>query len=545
MTKPGGWQRLLTLFCLIFPACWLYLPDIALIIYNPGLGLSLKSLGLLLTVFCTIPILLILSKNLLQFWCWNLVFAFFSGCYLGYILYYHDIPYDGMWFALWNASPDVVTGTIKYFYGYCALGITGFLLYCACLMHPLQKKIILSKKFRYNFLFSGLALVAVWFYLTNFFSQKIPVQRVADETTILQNYPYGMLLMLGKTGVAFSQNQRITLKPIARSQVPAGREIYVFVIGEAARQNDWLAISRQMHSSLLTDPNIQRFDHAVSQANLTSPALELMLTGAATFATAFKQPLWFDIAHAAGCTTGWITNAREPFNLPERNDFYDLNIDRFAWVGLSAVVYDDVLLPEIQRSITQGPEKLCLIVHFKGSHFDYRSRYRADLAKYPVARADYDNFAAPGHLLAFQNAYYNSMIQTNVILQKMIGMLKNEKGTVFLLYTSDHAESFNPARHLFFHGNLQPEKAELEVPLFIWANSEYQQQYPAKWHALAENQKRLLSTSQVLPTLMDAMAIRDIPVTLAPSLLQSYAKDVDPQVLLPQMALVRYQGLPG
>jgi glucan phosphoethanolaminetransferase (alkaline phosphatase superfamily) len=542
--RPSFENKFAKIFCLGFPALWLFLPDIAVIYFNPSLGYSLKSIGLLLTIFCTIPITLLLSKNLRQFWLWNLPFALLSGLYTAYIIYYHDIPYDGMWFAIWNASGEVIAGTARYFWYYSFIGMSGFFIYCACLFHPAQSKIIFSKNFKLLYFLISAACVMVVLNITNFLYQKIPIQRMIDQSVVFENYPYGMLGMLVKTAVAFHDNKHISVPALARSETPEGREIYVLVIGEAARNDDWLAISRDTHSKLLTDPDIRIFKDAVSQANFTSISLPLILTGASVMKDAFSRPVWTSLAKAAGCTTGWITNATEPYNYAYSSDFSDLNVNRNVWAGFSAAVYDDVLLPEIQRTLTQGPQKLCLIVHFIGSHFDYRKRYRADLARFAVNQEDYNNFSSANHVTAFRNAYDNSLIQTNVVLQGIVGMLEKIKATSFLIYTADHAESFDDnGDKLFFHGNSQPPRVEMEVPFFVWASPEFQKRYPAKWAALEKNLGRPVSNTQILPTLMDALAIDSKPDYLAPSLLQPYGTDVKRMVLLPQMDLVDFKSL--
>jgi glucan phosphoethanolaminetransferase (alkaline phosphatase superfamily) len=544
-TRSNYLGKLAAIFCICYPALWLYLPNIALIYLNPTFGWSLKSLGLLFTVLCTIPILLLPSKNLRQFWLWNLPFAAISACYTAYIIYYHDIPYDGMWFDLWNVSGEVITDLTKYFGHYFLFSVAGFILYCLCLFHPIQKQIVFSKSVKSYFLLASLSCLCVFTVITNFFSQKVAIQRVVDQSVVFQNYPYGMLGMMLKTAIAFSKGKHISIPPLTRGEIPKGREIFVFVIGEAERYDDWLKISKDMHSSLLTNPDIKIFHQAAGQANLTSIALPLLMSGTSTMQEALNHPLWMQFVKSTGCTTGWITNATEPFDYPYQNDFYDLNINRKAWVGISGVTYDDVLLPEIQRTLTQGPKKLCLVVHFIGSHFDYRLRYREDLSKFYVDNKAYDNFADPNHVTAFRNAYDNSIIQTNIVLQEILGMLAREDAISFLIYTSDHAESFDDGgSRQFFHGNPHPRRTEIQVPFFIWANAKFQQHYPAKWQALTDNQTRKISNIQVLPTFLDALSVSNMPAYLAPSLLQPYKNEVKQMVLLPSIELVPFESLP-
>ena len=540
----GLLQRVLLWICVGFPLFWVLLPNGVLIVANPSFGLHLKSLGLIASVICMAPILLLLSRNLLHYYLWNLPFAFLSGFYASFIYFYHDIPYDGMWFALWNTSLNTVSGVTDFFYRYIIFSVLGLIIYICCLFHPALRRWVISKELKQKFVLLSLVFIFLTISATNFMSKQIPIQNFIDETIAVENYPYGMLMMLAKTRYALYKKHPIPITPIVRSQIPKEREIYVLVIGEAARFDYWYEVSQKMQSSLLREPNLKIFSKAISQANFTSLSLPLLLTGTSTIDQANSHPIWPQIAKAAGCTTGWITNSTEPYDYAYDNDFYDLNMDRYAMAGLSSVVYDEVLIPEVQRAIQQGPQKLCLVVHLIGSHFDYRERYRSDLALFPVDKKSYRDFSSDGHDDAFVNAYKNSLIETNYVLENLIKTLKAESGIVFLLYTSDHAESFNDDNdHMYFHGNLRPKSVEFEVPFFIWANDTFKKTYPEKWQAVLDNQDRRITNQQILPTMMDLLSIQPIPDYLPSSLLQFYDHHVKRYVLLPQMELMNFRQL--
>lgn len=534
-------ERLSKVFCLIFPAIWLYLPNLVIVWVDPQLAHHVKALGLVFAVVCTIPLLLSVSHTLRQFWLWNLPFALLSGFYAGYIGIYHDIPYDGMWFALWTASLDVDIGMLRYFAWDISFCLLGFLLYVACLFHPCQQQIRLTKNIRHYALASSLLSVALLYNIMQFLSERFPVQRIIDLSVLAKTYPYGMLGMCIKTVVSVAHHTPITIAAIKRKSIPSGREIYVFVIGEAARADDWQQVTRKMHSGLLTDPDIRIFPDTVSQANLTSFSVPLLITGTSTLQEAMNHATWMAYAKAAGCKTGWITNSTEPFPYSYQSDFYDLNFDHVGLEGVTSVIYDDVLLPEIERAIAQGPQKLCLIVHLIGSHFDYRERYRADLALLSVNNAAYRAFTSPEHTEAMHNAYKNSLVATNLLLEKILTLLKQQSGLSLLLYTSDHGESFDDFHdHQLFHGNPQPHDVELRVPCFVWANKRFQQTYSQKWATLSQQTGNKISNRQMVPTLLDALNVVTLPAHLSPSLFQKIPATEKRMVFMPSTALLDF-----
>lgn len=537
--RGGRWK----LFCLIYPAIWLYLPNLVLLWVDPSLTHLIKAAGLIFSVLCTAPFLLCLSHTLRQFWLWNLPFALLSGGYAAYINLYHDIPYDGVWFALWTTRLDVDVGMMRYFFSEVCFCLLGFSLYVICLLHPTQQ-IPLGKPFRQYALGCSLLAIALVYNSMQFLSQRIPVQRFIDVSVLAKSYPYGMLGMCIKTVISVAHRQIVSVAAMPRQSIPLGREIYVFVIGEAARADDWQMISRRMHSPLLTDPDIRIFPDTVSQANLTGFSLPLLMTGTSTLQEALNHPTWLAYAKAAGCKTGWITNSTEPFPYSYQSDFYDLNFNHGRFSGITSVLYDEALLPEIARAITQGPQKLCLIVHLIGSHFDYRERYRSDQIALPVNSMAYQASYSPAHTEAMHNAFKNSIFATNLLLQKILAILKQQEGISLLLYTSDHGESFDDFHdHQFFHGNPHPHAAELRVPCFIWANKRFQTLYSQKWRTLSQQTGNSISNRQMVPTLLDALNIVKRPSYLSSSLFQKNGLEQKRMVFLPSTALVDFNSI--
>lgn len=131
------------------------------------------------------------------------------------------------------------------------------------------------------------------------------------------------------------------------------------------------------------------------------------------------------------------------------------------------VIDDMLLVDQAVRSINAHPNgKHVVILHQKGSHFLYSSRYPQEFAKYiPECKAMNCN------LEQLINAYDNTILYTDYFLSSLIDSLSDKK--VLLVYASDHGESISEGEH--FHGTSKdiapPEQRR--VPIILWASEAY------------------------------------------------------------------------
>jgi KDO II ethanolaminephosphotransferase len=131
---------------------------------------------------------------------------------------------------------------------------------------------------------------------------------------------------------------------------------------------------------------------------------------------------------------------------------------------------DDLLLvPELQNSIERHPQgRHVVILHSKGSHYLYTSRYPRSYARYVPECTSSEN---PCDLEELLNSYDNSIAYTDHFLGQVIEKLKDRKAV--MVYTSDHGESIGENAHL--HGtpkDMAPPEQRM-VPLVIWASNSF------------------------------------------------------------------------
>ncbi len=174
-------------------------------------------------------------------------------------------------------------------------------------------------------------------------------------------------------------------------------------------------------------------------------------------------------------------------------DFYKLREVIAAQPGNDGAALDGMLLPEVQQSLQRHRTgRHMIVLHLKGSHFEYSKRYPRTFARWQPECRGVDQACSRQMLV---NAYDNSLLYTDHVLTSLTRMLEGRKA--LMVYTSDHGESIDEGHH--FHGTPRaiapPEQRR--VPLVMWA-SEAMLEDPV--HRRAFQQARVLAQEQRLAT---------------------------------------------
>ena len=110
-------------------------------------------------------------------------------------------------------------------------------------------------------------------------------------------------------------------------------------------------------------------------------------------------------------------------------------------------VDDMLLVDEMKRGMAQGNAsgKHLIILHTKGSHFNYTQRYPRSFAQWKPECVGVDNKCSKAELI---NSYDNSVTYVDHFIVSVLDQLRDKKAIVF--YAADHGESINEREHL--HG---------------------------------------------------------------------------------------------
>ena len=132
-------------------------------------------------------------------------------------------------------------------------------------------------------------------------------------------------------------------------------------------------------------------------------------------------------------------------------------------------VDDMLLVEEVKNSLAQHPNgKHMIILHTKGSHYNYIQRYTRDFAKFQPECMGIDKSCSKQKLI---NAFDNTVLYVDSFIDDVIDQLRDKKAIVF--YAADHGESINEKEHL--HGtprNIAPPE-QFRVPMMVWMSDKY------------------------------------------------------------------------
>ncbi len=281
------------------------------------------------------------------------------------------------------------------------------------------------------------------------------------------------------------------------------REVYLLVIGETSRAMNWELIGYERHTNplLSKQKNILVGRNALSESNTTHKSVPMLLSmvDASTFddeiyrskslITAFKE---------AGFSTAFISNQR--YNHSFIDDF-GLESDTAVFIRehggtpTSKYNYDSDLLPILDTVLAKENNKQLIVLHTYGSHFNYRDRYKNDMARF---KPDDYREAMKSERAKLINAYDNTIVATDYFLASCIQRLDSINGVVGgLLYTSDHGEDiYDNGSSRFMHASPLPTIYQLHVPMIGWFSDEYRNAYPERWAAALENFEKEISTSR-------------------------------------------------
>lgn len=248
---------------------------------------------------------------------------------------------------------------------------------------------------------------------------------------------------------------------------------FVLVIGESASREYMSAFTPQP-GGLDDTPWLSRmrdsdrdgitvlFNNAYSCHFQTVPTLTHALTAAnQTNGLVFGQaPSVVDLAHALGMKVYWYSNqSRVGFNDTPVSLMAE-GADDFSWTRLTAegIAYDGALLDFLPRVRRDPEHDTLLVLHLKGSHFNYESRYPSEAARY---RPESGKKGYEAH-------YRNSLFYTDSVLEKVYDYCRRHLGLAAFVYCSDHADIPTSRRSPVFNG-----VERLRIPMQVTLAPDY------------------------------------------------------------------------
>jgi lipid A ethanolaminephosphotransferase len=265
------------------------------------------------------------------------------------------------------------------------------------------------------------------------------------------------------------------LPPITGNR-PGGM-VFVLVIGEAARAQNFslYGYGRETNPQLKQD-GVVAYPGAHSCATYTTASLRCMLSHKGANGLSGNDEPLPSYLYRHGIEVIWRTNNfGEPPLKVSRYDTAD-EIRKSCKQDCVRLDYDEVLLHGLDEILRNGkPDtKTLIVLHQGGSHGpQYAKKYPPEFERFkPTCQSVELQKCSFSELM---NAYDNTIVYTDDVLHRVIGLLKSVKDRPSaMLYMSDHGESLGEGG-LYLHGvpmALAP-KVQFTVPLLVWTSDEF------------------------------------------------------------------------
>lgn len=278
------------------------------------------------------------------------------------------------------------------------------------------------------------------------------------------------------------------------------REVYVLVIGETSRADNWqiFGYDRPTNPQLSKRNDLLKYPKTLTESNTTHKSVPLMLswTTAHNFGDSiFTSKSLIDAFNEAGYRTAFLSNQGHNHSF----------IDFFAREAQTRVYlpddgqqhYDIELVKELKKVIDESSNnKVFVVLHTYGSHYNYKERYPRSKALF---QPDQDTRPELSNRSQMINAYDNSIVVTDEMLSQIISALDSLDCPAGMLYLSDHGEDIlDDARERYLHASPVPTYYQLHVPLVMWMSPEYRKENPDLYEAASQHEDLDVSSSRIV-----------------------------------------------
>lgn len=372
----------------------------------------------------------------------------------------------------------------------------------------LHRGCIIPRNVRRQVLRAGAVIAAAGLTLLAFEGRRRGGAAVADEV-----FPVNAVCNIGYAAMWGSRvrgyessSERFSFHALPRERRGEGREIYVYVIGEASRAANWqlYGYDRKTNPRLAERQGLTLFRNVTTQSNATHKSVPMLLSPVSTLQ---QYNLYYlkglpSLFGESGFRTCFLSNQSPQGAMVDK---LAGQADEVVYIG--APRRDDRLLA-LMRGIVETDDlhDLFIVLHCYGSHYSYNQRYPQEFALFGP---DDDMTIDIRNADRLRNAYDNTILYTDRFLDEVLEYLSSQPCASALLYCSDHGEDlFDDARGRFLHASPSVSYYQLHVPSFAWFSDEYARRYPERCRAAAAHASSPVSTHAMFHTMADMAGIR-------------------------------------
>jgi len=287
---------------------------------------------------------------------------------------------------------------------------------------------------------------------------------------------------------------------VRRGQGP--RSVVVLALGETARARQFAFNGYERNTNpQLAQREVISFSQVQACGTSTAESLPCIFSALEqenySRDKAARQENLLDILRRSGVGVLWRDNDSGSKGVADRIAYEDLSRRTDSGVCESGNCFDEILLRDLDRQLSESTTDLLVVLHMKGSHGP--SYYKRTPPEFKVffPECTQDNIQdCPQQTIV--NAYDNTIVYTDHLLAKVIDLLQAQDFATAMLYVSDHGESLGESG-LYLHGlpyALAPDEQK-RVPMIFWASNSFIAQKSLDIDALERRQDAPYSHDQI------------------------------------------------
>lgn len=375
----------------------------------------------------------------------------------------------------------------------------------------IKKKVHLDRVFRRRTFFSSLVLMLITYGLS-FAAKNVDTNRYNYYEDV---YPVNMIYNLDFAADRWKMSNEYykTSKDFAfdakKVDTTSQREIYVLVVGETGRSENWslYGYERETTPLLAQDSNLVYFPDAITQSNTTHKSVPILLSAASAedYDLLYKQKSIIQAFNDVDFNTIFLSNQASNRTF---TDFFAHEADIHTYhrfFGDATNEFDEILVDKMRHYIDSIDGNIFFVLHTYGSHFNYTERYPKEFARY---QPDHISSISKSNIDAMVNAYDNTILYTDYVLNKVIKALEATGDCTAMFYTSDHGEDLlDDERARFLHASPSPTFYQLKVPYVLWFSPNYKLAFPQKVANANRNRNNAVASNSVFHTVLDIAGI--------------------------------------
>jgi len=276
-----------------------------------------------------------------------------------------------------------------------------------------------------------------------------------------------------KSNLAKPENESIILK--TNNKTP---KVGIVIIGEStSRWHMQLYNYNRETNPILSGmrDELYVFNDVISPAVMTIRSLGKALTLSNINEPKIKNNFSVvQLANAAGYETFWISN-QQPVGFTESTPTIIATAAKhkqyLASNSYYYSIYDETLIPEIEKALNTTSEQKLIFVHLIGTHRIYKKRYPEEFSYFQGVnertkiKTEYSKSKV--------NEYDNAVKYNDFVVSEIINLVKEKEKNSFVVYFSDHGEEVFDTQDFVGHHTQKGSKAMYDIPFISWFSKEY------------------------------------------------------------------------